>query len=53
MFQLLCPLQENQNGAKHVVTPVRNDEDLMADYDFDAMPLKGGESGQKCSGSKN
>ena len=58
MFQLPCPLQEKQNGAEHVVTPVclvtrYNDEDLTAGYDFDAMPLERGASGQKCSGLKN
>jgi hypothetical protein len=41
MFQFPILLQENQNGAEHVVTPVRliaryNGEDPMTDYD--AMP---------------
>jgi hypothetical protein len=51
----LCRPQENENGAEHVVTPVcpitrYNGKDLITDYEFDAMPLEGGESGQKCSG---
>ena len=47
MFQFPILLQENQNGAEHVVTPVRliaryNGEDMMTDYDFDAMPQREG-----------